>query len=344
VTLRGKAVSARLPWVDSAKGIGIVLVVYGHVFLGLVSAGLAGPNSAVQISVDVIYTFHMPLFFFLAGLFAKPAMMKEPRQFWLNRIALLAYTYLLWSVLQGTLQIAFADYSNHPPSFSTLARILWEPRYQFWFLYALFWSRLAFAALWRLGDFAVALIASCAFVTTFYVEMPLLGMVLWGFFYFALGSALSSFVLRLPLSIIATAVSAVGFIIAVAMGLRSQWPELAAVPAALCGIATTVLLSQHVASSILMQRVQHALAVLGSASMSIFVMHVAAAAAVRALLAGVLDVKSVAAHLVLGTAAGVVLPVLATAVLDRARLSAWFGLATRFPSLRRPAAVAAAPG
>lgn len=43
----------RLPWIDVARGIGIVAVVYGHVFAGGLHA--------------FIYTWHMPLFFFLSG-------------------------------------------------------------------------------------------------------------------------------------------------------------------------------------------------------------------------------------------------------------------------------------
>lgn len=44
----------RLPWVDSLKGVGIILVILGH---------SAIPDSVYQM----IYRFHMPLFFFLSG-------------------------------------------------------------------------------------------------------------------------------------------------------------------------------------------------------------------------------------------------------------------------------------
>ena len=45
----------RIKWVDIAKGIGIILVIVGHTI-------------ALEYSAP-IYTFHMPLFFFLSGLF-----------------------------------------------------------------------------------------------------------------------------------------------------------------------------------------------------------------------------------------------------------------------------------
>lgn len=46
----------RLCWVDNAKFIGIYLVVLGHLRL---------PNS---FATQLIYSFHVPLFFFLSGL------------------------------------------------------------------------------------------------------------------------------------------------------------------------------------------------------------------------------------------------------------------------------------
>ena len=47
----------RIEWIDVAKGIGIILVIMGHTF-------------ALKYS-QVLYTFHMPLFFLLSGLLVK---------------------------------------------------------------------------------------------------------------------------------------------------------------------------------------------------------------------------------------------------------------------------------
>ena len=40
----------RIQWIDSAKGFGILLVVYAHLF---------------EFGTSLIYLFHMPLFFIL---------------------------------------------------------------------------------------------------------------------------------------------------------------------------------------------------------------------------------------------------------------------------------------
>lgn len=52
-------VSSRIPFYDVAKGIGIILVVFGHLTT----------NNTISA---IIYSFHMPFFFFVSGVFAKP--------------------------------------------------------------------------------------------------------------------------------------------------------------------------------------------------------------------------------------------------------------------------------
>jgi fucose 4-O-acetylase-like acetyltransferase len=59
----------RKNWADYARGIGIVLVVFGHVEFGLMSAGIPMDKALFEIVHSVVYTFHMPLFFFLSGYF-----------------------------------------------------------------------------------------------------------------------------------------------------------------------------------------------------------------------------------------------------------------------------------
>ena len=60
--LQGTAVSKRVQYVDIAKGIGIILVVMGHNDFALIS----------PFAHKLIYSFHMPMFFFMSGMFFKP--------------------------------------------------------------------------------------------------------------------------------------------------------------------------------------------------------------------------------------------------------------------------------
>jgi len=53
----------RFNWIDWAKTFGIYLVVLGHAF---------APKEGIALEArNFIYTFHMPLFFFLSGFLFK---------------------------------------------------------------------------------------------------------------------------------------------------------------------------------------------------------------------------------------------------------------------------------
>src|ERR1700728_2689079 len=67
--------NGRIPWVDALKGLGIALVVFGHIANG-------------SLFQRLIYTFHMPLFFFISGFLHKPAN-RLPRYFRKKTIHLL---------------------------------------------------------------------------------------------------------------------------------------------------------------------------------------------------------------------------------------------------------------
>ncbi|WP_299670256.1 acyltransferase family protein [uncultured Polaribacter sp.] len=71
----------RISWIDQVKGFGIILVVYGHNF------------PAIE---NYIYSFHMPLFFMLAGMF-------HPKKTGFNiirkRAKQILVPYFLWSLL-----------------------------------------------------------------------------------------------------------------------------------------------------------------------------------------------------------------------------------------------------
>ena len=58
----------RIDWVDYAKGIGILLVVYGHLLSSVFHKGIQIPKHFFELSDSIVYSFHMPMFFFLSGL------------------------------------------------------------------------------------------------------------------------------------------------------------------------------------------------------------------------------------------------------------------------------------
>lgn len=55
----------RIEWIDIVKGIGLLCVILGH---------LSAPN---QIARILVYSFHMPLFFFISGYLYKSKDLKK---------------------------------------------------------------------------------------------------------------------------------------------------------------------------------------------------------------------------------------------------------------------------
>lgn len=128
---------------DYAKGIGIVLVVAGHALRGLQKTPVHVPGCEF---VDAwIYAFHMPLFFFLAGLFVEHSCRGPIRQFVAGKARRILWPYFVWTIIQegfrhltGSSTLALAD----------LWTIIYRPVMQFWFLYVLFLLLVLYAA-WR---------------------------------------------------------------------------------------------------------------------------------------------------------------------------------------------------
>ena len=57
----------REEWVDNIKGMAILLVVIGHVIDGFELNGIYGSAKYAWNTIDLIYSFHMPLFFMISG-------------------------------------------------------------------------------------------------------------------------------------------------------------------------------------------------------------------------------------------------------------------------------------
>ncbi|HEY9888328.1 MAG TPA: acyltransferase family protein, partial [Candidatus Obscuribacterales bacterium] len=102
----------RLPWLDYAKGIGIILVVVGHTLRGLMNAAVITETLPYEIADRWIYAFHMPLFFFLSGLLLPKSFAKNLTTVLGKKAKTILYPFLLWSFIQGAIQLALSNYTN----------------------------------------------------------------------------------------------------------------------------------------------------------------------------------------------------------------------------------------
>ena len=120
----------RIDAIDIAKGLGILLVYIGHV-------------PPCKFVVHFIYNFHMPLFFFLSGIFLDEKKY-EYREFFVSRCKTLLIPYAFF--------IAFAIALHLIPDFDVLHPRLGLGGAALWFLPVLFLSELVVFLFWKLTD------------------------------------------------------------------------------------------------------------------------------------------------------------------------------------------------
>src|SRR5690348_5789226 len=141
--------SKRLAWIDYAKGLTIILVVYHHSFLTLLHSDI-GVNAWLINANLSVYSFRMPMFFMLSGLFITRGLRKRGlRKYIAYRANFLLYPYLLWAFIQATLQIVFSQYIYLQAGLLTYLQIFYQPSTtsQFWYLITLFNTAVLFVLL-----------------------------------------------------------------------------------------------------------------------------------------------------------------------------------------------------
>ena len=128
--------SARIDWVDYAKGICIVMVVMMHSVLGVEAA--AGQTGFMHWLVMFAKPFRMPDFFLISGLFLSVVIDRDWRTYLDRKVVHFAYFYLLWVTIQfGFKAPSFAAESNwHHVGYLYLESFI-EPFGTRWFIYLL---------------------------------------------------------------------------------------------------------------------------------------------------------------------------------------------------------------
>lgn len=312
-------------WVDYAKGVGILLVVYGHVARGMANAGITINETLYRLADSMIYSFHMPLFFFLSGLYFQGSVQRHGR--WpliTEKLRTVLYPYAVWSLLQGGIEVMLSRFTTAKTSWADVLALGWQPRAQFWFLYVLF---LLFALLtllyrkntrWLLLSFSTA---AGGWIAQQFLQIPFpLDFIASYALYFLAGSlwmqwqqedrlrnlsALTGIAL-LSGSILLSAVYHVQW------GFTFQSRSLWLLPIALSSIVGICLLCRQWAGSVrpILQKTGAVIAWCGRYSMPVYLMHILTGSGVRIVLSKLLHIEDPAIHLFAGCLAGVLIPVL----------------------------------
>lgn len=127
----------RFEWVDAAKGLCMVLVVFWHVTLWMNEEIVAGDEKYVWTAFSAVLTpIRMPLFFFISGFLASSALYRPLSQSRARTLGLY-YVYVFWTILfllRCFLPLAYSDTSQ--PSIFGVALSLILPT-SFWYIWAL---------------------------------------------------------------------------------------------------------------------------------------------------------------------------------------------------------------
>ncbi len=134
----------RIEWIDSLKGLAIILVVIGHIADGYIDAGSFPDYSGMLRNIfNGIYMFHMALFFSICGMTYKIAYLSKTNderdsdvRFKAQLINLLLL-YVFYCILNWAFKIMLSRFVNKPVSFTDIFLIWAKPIYQYWFLYVL---------------------------------------------------------------------------------------------------------------------------------------------------------------------------------------------------------------
>ncbi|MCI0597912.1 MAG: acyltransferase family protein [Beijerinckiaceae bacterium] len=327
--------SGRIAWIDAARGLLIILVVAGHAIIGIVEAGLEKKGGLLSDINFYIYTFHMPAFFFLSGLLARPSVYKDSRRFFYNITKHIAYPYFLWGTIQMLIMNLFSNYLNNPAPFNPLEffnLILGSPS-QFWFLKVLFLIHVAYLLSVKYSSEYWFLLASivllcCARLFPLPIEMSKFATS--AIFYalgvmFAKGSIAFPSHSRFPL--IWVGLLGLLWLFFAAAAQKEHIPALGGreiaglLPAAIAGSFFVFALSglKYIGNRTL-------LLYLGQRTLAIFCLHILFVAGTRIVLAKVFGVTSVAVILPAVILAGVAGPLVIAAIAERFQLRAALGL------------------
>lgn len=133
----------RIDWIDSVKGLGIILVYIGHCYIPAVN--------------DLIYSFHMPLFFIVSGFLwnnskyqtmsIRDFVEKKFRAYIIPYFKMALICFVIWGLFYGMFQCDTVSAYLQKIWKYTYGILLVYPRSQFmpacyplWFLVALFFS------------------------------------------------------------------------------------------------------------------------------------------------------------------------------------------------------------
>jgi fucose 4-O-acetylase-like acetyltransferase len=305
--------------VDIVKGVAIILVVYGHTAQGMVHRGWWVTPGAF-FSARFVYSFHMPAFFFVAGLFVMGSMKKRSSaRFTMEKLKTILYPYLLFVVLNAALDPLVRRFKSGDTPFhwkSFLLNLL--DGEASWFLFVLFACLMVALMTARVPPWLRFVAAALVGMTPSFGP-PLTNQVLREFCFVAAGMWVGTRIYRLEQ--VRAGSAALGFAVLAVLqaamvyryGAATRWTYI---ELGLTGTAGLFLLAKVLNTSSL----GDALAWVGRASLAIFLLSSYAQGATREAVLRIFHTHEFWPQLLLPTLFAALLPAIVWHQQDRWRL------------------------
>ena len=312
--------TARVNWIDAARGIGIILVVIGHTLRGLESAAILSFSGNFGRVDAAIYAFHMPLMFILSGLFIHKALSQGWFEYTMKHGQRLIWPLFLWTYIFFISKILAGGAANTPVGWHNFPIFPLPPQVHFWFLWALFLGFLAIKAIYALS--AAINVKDISWPTITLVALLLVTLWLRSGLY---SPWLQQALIYLPLILVGMSLRVLLFtqplyvlIGSVVLGLFTIFTPLNQVTTVYnYGIAISISATIISVLALLSRYISYAwLTVIGQASMAIFLSHTIVSAVGRAGLIS-MDIRNVALHMVFGVGSGIIVPLIAFILIKK---------------------------
>ena len=293
--------------VDIVKGIAIILVTLGHTAQGMVHRGW-WETSRASFLHSFIYSFHMPAFFFVAGLFVRGSIERRGGvNFTVEKIKSILYPYLLFAVIYAAIRPLVGQFEMGTESFEWRTFLLKiADGDASWFLFVLFFCFMLALLTIRIPDWFRFLIAAAIGITPAFGP-PLTNQVLREFCFMAAGMWVGTRIIRIER--LPAAAAALGFVLIASFqtaivyffGSATRWTYI--------GLGLTGTAGLFLMATLLEKNpAGRGLAWIGRASLAIFLLSALAQGATRQVLLGVFHTREFWLQLLLPTALATLIP------------------------------------
>lgn len=317
-------------WIDNVKVVACVLVVIGHFFMSMVTAGILSGSDLYQWARKTIYYFHVPLFFICSGyLYQKRCVVNDIHSWRKNvvkKLLHLGIPYFIFSFITWLLKTMFSGSVNTEIGglFDTL---FLHPTSPYWYLYALFFLFLMTPTFKNqiVAYFGLAVALGLKFFGIIGGVLPTgISYVLGNEIWFVIGMCMSMFEWKQYLGRRVAMRSAGIFILFIVLsvlaykaGVQNGFVSL------LLGLMACLSIITWFAARYANGKQTVAFGFLARYTMPIFLMHTLFAAPFRILLLKV-DIHNAVVHVVVGIGVSFIGPIIAAEVMRKSKWLEFF--------------------